>query len=65
MHKHHKPPDPVHVPGMHRGEELALKKGREAGRNGSGQYRTARDSTSINSSHEQPIHPAMPNIPPA
>jgi len=66
MHKHHRPPQPVHVPGMHRGEELALTKGREAGRNNSGPpYRSARDSTSINPGQEQPIHPAMPNIPPA
>jgi hypothetical protein len=65
MQKHPKPPDPVHVQGMHKGEELVLNKGREPGRNGSGQYRSSRDSTGINAEHEKPIHPAMPNIPPA
>jgi len=59
-----KPPEPVHVAGMHKGEELALK-GREPGRGGKGQYRSSRDSTSINADHHGPIDLAMPNIPPA
>jgi hypothetical protein len=50
---------------MHRGEELATEKGKEAGRDGDGAYRTARDSTGINPEHKKPIHPAMPHIPPA
>jgi hypothetical protein len=42
-----KPPQPVHVPGTFKGEELALRKGREAGRGAQRYYRDARDSTSI------------------
>ena len=60
-----KPIEPIHVQGMHKGEELALKSGREPGRGGSKQYRSARDSTGINPESHRPIHPAMPNIPPA
>jgi len=63
MQNDKKPPEPVHVPGMHKGEELALES-HEAGRGGT-QYRVARDSTGINPEHHKPIHPAMPNIPPA
>lgn len=65
MSKREKPPEPVHVPGMLKGEELVLTKGREPGRDGPGQYRSARDSTGINAQHEKPILPEMPNIPPA
>ncbi len=56
---------PNHVPGTNKGEELALKSkevGRELGRKN---YQDARDATGINSAARQPIHPAMPNIPPA
>ncbi|HTL15846.1 MAG TPA: hypothetical protein VL793_01345 [Patescibacteria group bacterium] len=59
-----KPPDPVHLAGMEKGEEYALQHGKEPGRGGR-QYRSARDATGINASQRQPIHPAMPNIPPA
>jgi hypothetical protein len=64
MQRYKKPLEPVHVEGMHRGEEQVLEKGREPGRSGK-HYRTARDSTGINPEHHSPIHPAMPNIPPA
>ena len=64
MQRYKKPLEPIHVQGMHRGEELALEKGREPGRGGR-LYRAARDSTGINPEHHQPIHPAMPEIPPA
>lgn len=64
MHNDRKPPEPVHVQGMHKGEELALEKGREPGRGGK-QYRIARDSTGINPEQHKPILPVMPNIPPA
>ena len=64
MQKNRKPLEPVHVQGMHRGEEVALEKGREPGRGGK-PYRMARDSTGINPELHVPIHPAMPNIPPA
>ncbi len=61
-----KPPQPVHVTGNGKGEERALTKGREPGRDAERkQYRSARDSTGINASAENPIHPDMPNIPPA
>lgn len=64
MPKNKRPPEPTHVSGMHRGEELALTN-REPGRQSAKSHRTARDSTSINPEDEMPIHPAMPNIPPA
>jgi hypothetical protein len=58
-------PEPNHVPGTVRGEELALTN-KEAGRGlGRKNYQDARDSTGINAAARQPIHPAMPNIPPA
>ena len=60
-----KPPEPVHVPGMHKGEELVLEKGHEAGRGGRKSYRGSRDSTSVNPELAGPIDPAMPDIPPA
>jgi hypothetical protein len=65
MNKYEKPPEPVHVPGVHRGEEAVFDRGREYGRSRRGPYRSARDSTSINPSSHGPIHPAMPSIPPA
>jgi len=60
------PPKPVHVPGIHRGEELVLKHGREPGREESGKrgYRSSRDSTSINPERHGPIDPRMPEMPP-
>jgi hypothetical protein len=69
----HQPPQPVHVKGTAKGEEMVLQKGAEPGRakpdmqgdQGRQPYRTARDSTSINPEHRNPIHPDMPNIPPA
>jgi hypothetical protein len=65
MNKNHNPPEPVHIAGTIGGEELALLKGREPGRGGQKQYRSARDSTGINAVNAQPIDPAMPNIPPS
>jgi hypothetical protein len=60
------PPEPTHVPGTLRGEELVQKKGREPGRGerGSKYHRTSRDSTSINPKAHGPIDPRMPQIPP-
>jgi len=60
-----KPPQPVHVPGTTKGEELVLTKGREAGRGDSRSHRTARDSTGIDAEQRDPIDPRMPHIPPA
>lgn len=65
MQAHNKPPEPVHVPGTARGEEMALKKGKEPGRGEAKNYRSSRDSTGINAEDEQPIDPSMPVIPPA
>jgi hypothetical protein len=60
-----KPPQPTHVAGNGKGEEMALKN-REPGRDPDRKhYRSARDSTGINPSDRQPILPVMPNIPPA
>ena len=59
-----KPPDPVHIPGTTKGEELALdskEAGRGEGRKG---YINSRDSTGINAEARAPIHPDMPNLPP-
>ncbi len=60
------PPQPVHVEGMDKGEELARKKGKEPGRGEPDRksYRTARDSTGVNAADREPIHPDMPDIPP-
>lgn len=60
-----KPPAPVHIKGIKRGEETALEEGKEHGRGKGGCYRAPRDSTSINPKTHAPIHPAMPSIPPA
>ncbi len=60
-------PQPVHVPGTMKGEEMVVKQGSEPGR-GAAQgrsYRSARDSTGINAHLRQPIHPSMPNLPPS
>jgi hypothetical protein len=60
-----RPPEPVHVRGTRRGEEMVRKEGREPGRRSEGGrgYRTARDSTSVNPM--DPIDPRSPCIPPA
>ncbi len=60
-----KQPQPSHIPGTNKGEEQALtikESGRAAGRKN---YQDMRDSTGINASKRQPIHPSMPHIPPA
>lgn len=60
-----RPPQPSHTPGTPKGEELALTH-REPGRDPDRKYyRSARDSTGIDAANRQPIHPDMPNIPPA
>ena len=61
------PPEPNHVAGTPKGEEMVRHHGREAGRqnhNAHG-YRSARDSTSIDPESRAPIDPAMPNLPPS
>jgi hypothetical protein len=64
MRIHRKPPEPVHVPGTVRGEELSIKEGKEPGRrSGRKYYRSARDSTGINADDREPILPSMPDIP--
>jgi hypothetical protein len=65
MGRHKTPPAPVHVDGIQRGEEYAIEHGKESGRGGGVHYRSARDATGINASRRAPIHPAMPNLPPA
>ncbi len=58
-------PQPNHIPGTNKGEEQALTS-KEAGReDGRKKYQDARDSTGINAAARQPIHPDMPQIPPA
>ena len=60
-----KPPQPVHIPGTVKGEELALSS-REAGRGAGGKhYATARDATGINPEAREPIHPDMPHLQPS
>ena len=59
------PPEPVHISGTSKGEELALNKGKEPGRGVGKQYRSSRDSTGINPQDRQPILPEMPGTPPA
>lgn len=65
MHRNRSLPEPVHVAGTSKGEEMTLRKGREPGRGGRRFYRSARDSTGINAANRQPILAAMPSIPPA
>ncbi len=65
MPNHLKVPEPVHVPGTARAEEMVLRRGTEPGRGNGKQYRSARDATGINAAHRRPIDPRMPNIPPA
>ncbi len=60
-----KPPQPIHVPGTTKGEELVLNKGREPGRGEKGSFRTARDSTSVSPAGKGPIDPRMPHMPPS
>jgi len=50
---------PSHTPGTKKGGESGKEPGREHG------TRTARDSTSINPKHHEPIDPRMPHMPPA
>ncbi len=61
------PPGPDHVKGARKGEETALRHGKEPGRTDKAErnYRDARDSTGINAKHRDPIDPRMPKIPPA
>lgn len=59
------PPQPNHTPGTPKGEELALTS-REPGRDPHRKhYQSARDSTGVDAKNRNPIHPDMPNIPPA
>ena len=59
------PPVPNHVSGTKKGEEQALGS-REPGRHPEGKsYQDSRDSTGINPEARRPIHPSMPNLPPA
>lgn len=52
----------AHTPGVHKGEEWALRE-REPGR--VGPSRTARDATSLNPERRDPIDSRMPYLPPA
>ena len=57
---------PAHTPGSPKGEELARRKGKEAGRDDPmTAFRTSRDSTGVNPSGVAPIDPRMPHFPPA
>lgn len=66
------PPEPDHVPGTGKGEEMTLKEGREAGREDRGTShadrpagtRTGRDATTA-AGDEDPIDPSSPPMPPA
>lgn len=59
------PPQPNHIAGVPKGEEL-VQKARESGRRSrwSRAYRTARDATSINPGKHGPVLPVMPHLPP-
>jgi hypothetical protein len=64
-------PEPDHVPGTGKGEEMAIKEGREAGREDVGTShadrpagtRTGRDATTA-AGDEDPIDPSSPPMPP-
>ncbi len=55
----------AHTTGVPKGEEHVQVHGREPGRDNAKGGRTARDSTSINPSAQEPIDPRMPQMPPA
>lgn len=67
------PDAPAHTPGTAKGEEKIENEGKEGGRHETGVddkgrptgTSTARNSTSVNAEAEEPIDPAMPNMPPA
>ncbi len=67
------PDAPAHTPGTAKGEEKIKNEGQEPGIQDTGTdssgrptaTSTARKSTSINAENEEPIDPAMPNMPPA
>jgi hypothetical protein len=63
----HVPPNPAHVAGNAKGEEMVQRKGREPGRDDQNKqgYRSARDATSVGAEHHGPILPIMPEMPPA
>jgi hypothetical protein len=65
MKTKHTPPQPIHIPGTARGEEMVIHKGHEAGRGKGLSYRSARDSTGICAKDREPIVPGMGHIPPA
>ncbi|HEX3801098.1 MAG TPA: hypothetical protein VH413_20570 [Verrucomicrobiae bacterium] len=65
MQKKHTPPQPIHIPGTSRGEEMAIHKGKEPGRGKGPGYRSARDSTGICAKEREPIIDVMAHIPPA
>ena len=54
----------AHTYGTAKGESWVQKRGREPGRRDSPPYRVARDATSIQPQHREPIDPRMPHIPP-
>lgn len=64
-------PEPDHVPGTAKGEEIVLNEGREPGREPTGTSgadrpagtRTARDATGV-ATDTDPIDPESPQIPP-
>lgn len=66
------PPEPDHVPGTGKGEETALKEGREQGRetrepthaDRPAGTRTGREATTA-AGDEDPIDPSSPPMPPA
>ena len=63
MDKHSKPPDPVYVPCVGKGEEHVIEHGREDGRGSRGSYRAARDFTGVNPDARASLHSARPGIP--
>lgn len=73
MNKQNNPLEPDHVAGTTKGEETVQKHGAEAGRekmvgatagDEPVRSRTARDATGVNAGAEDPIDPAMPDMPP-
>ena len=65
MNTNQPPPEPNHIPGTSKGEEMTLINGKEPGRGVGKHYRSARDSTGINPKSREPIHPDMPSMPPS
>lgn len=67
------PPEPVHQPGVPKGEEIVEDEGKEPGRKDTGTTgagrpagtSTSRDATGVDPEGAKPVDPNSPTLPPA